>query len=63
MMHFTMQTNLSFTLSFLIYRLVIDLSLKIEILKYFTNASVLWEKRVAKFEQKLLNSQNLFCKL
>jgi len=25
--------------------------------------SVRWEKGVAKFEQKLLNSQNLFCKL
>ena len=29
----------------------------------FELPSVRWEKRVAKFEQKLLNSQNLLCKL
>ena len=29
----------------------------------FELPSVRWEKRVAKFEQKLPNSQNLFCKL
>ena len=29
----------------------------------FELPSVLWEKRVAKFEQKLLNSQNLLCNL
>ena len=29
----------------------------------FELPSVQWEKPVAKFEQKLLNSQNLFCKL
>jgi len=29
----------------------------------FELPSVRWEKSVAKFEQKLLNSQNLFCKL